>query len=400
MRGRVLAWSTLGLTTVMAVTTVVFAFIDDGTKVPVADGGTVSAPGQLSFAVMVVAFAVTGAVVASRRPDNAIGWLLCISPLFLAATGVADGWYQHAVYGDPGSLPVSSTFVWVANWAWIPGFPPLITLLFLLFPDGRPPSRRWGAVIWLTAAAMAFLTLGYMFAPGELQDYARVQNPFGLEGTAGDVATALVNLGFPLLALAAVLSVASLVVRFRRAAGVERQQVKWVAAAAALVLAGWIVNAALDGLFDIQVAVILPIILLALPAATAVAVLRYRLYDLGLVIHRTLVYALLTATLGASYLGLVLLLQLALDPVTSGSSLAVAVSTLAVAALFRPARNRIQAIVDRRFYRRRYDAARTLETFGARLRDEVELETLGNELRAVVHRTMQPAHVSLWLRSP
>jgi hypothetical protein len=206
-------------------------------------------------------------------------------------------------------------------------------------------------------------------------------------------------LGFPFFAFAAFGSMASLVVRFRRSHGVERQQLKWMAAAAALVVAAWSVNAFFDQALKTDISLILPLALLALPAAAAIAVLRYRLWDLGLVVRRTLVYGGLSATLAGTYIGIVLLLQLALEPLTSDSGLAIAGSTLAVAALFRPARGRIQELVDRRFYRRRYDAARTVESFSARLRDEVELESLSAELREVVRETVQPAHVSLWLRT-
>jgi hypothetical protein len=192
---------------------------------------------------------------------------------------------------------------------------------------------------------------------------------------------------------------ASLVVRFRRSHSVERQQLKWMAAAAALVVAAWSVNAFFDQALKTDISLILPLALLALPAAAAIAVLRYRLWDLGLVVRRTLVYGGLSATLAGTYIGIVLLLQLALEPLTSDSGLAIAGSTLAVAALFRPARGRIQELVDRRFYRRRYDAARTAESFSARLRDEVELESLSAELREVVRETVQPAHLSLWLRT-
>ncbi|HEV3376044.1 MAG TPA: hypothetical protein VG126_02065 [Thermoleophilaceae bacterium] len=398
MRARRLAWSAFGLTFVIAVVATVFGFVDDGTLLAPPDTGEVTWSGSLSFAIMIVAFAALGALVASRRPGNPIGWILCVSPLCLAFTELARNWYVHTLIAEPGSLPLASGLMWAANWAWIPGFMPLLTLLLLLFPDGHVPSLRWRSVGWLAVAAMGLLIVGYALAPGPLEDYPRVDNPVGISGAAGDVLEIFQGVGFPFFALAATGSMASLVVRFRRSHGVERQQLKWMAAAAALVVAAWLVNAFFDQVLGEDISLILPLALLALPAAATTAILRYRLYDLGLVVNRTLVYGALTATLAGAYIGSVLLLQLALDPLTSDSGLAIAGSTLAVAALFRPARRRIQELVDRRFYRRRYDAARTVEGFSARLRDEVELDALSGELRAVVSETVQPAHVSLWLR--
>jgi hypothetical protein len=398
VRAARLAWSAFGLTVVIALAATVFAFVDDGTRLPPPDSGEVTGPATLTFAVMIAAFAALGAVLASRRPRNPIGWILCASPLCLAFTELARNWYVHTLIAEPGSLPLASGLMWAANWSWIPGFMPLLTLLLLLFPDGRPPSRRWRPVGWLAGLAMALLIVGYAFAPGRLEDYPRVDNPVGLGGAAGDALEVFQFIGFPLFALAAIASMASLVVRFRRSHGVERQQLKWMAAASALVVAAWLVNAFFDQVIGEDVSLILPLALLALPAAATTAILRYRLYDLGLVVNRTLVYGALTATLAGAYIGTVLLLQLALEPLTSDSGLAIAGSTLAVAALFRPLRGRIQELVDRRFYRRRYDAARTVEGFSARLRDQVELEALSAELRGVVGETVQPAHVSLWLR--
>jgi hypothetical protein len=394
-----IAWSAFGLTAVIAVGSIVVGFVDHGTRLPPPDTGEVNGPGALVFGLMLVAFAALGALVAARRPRNPIGWILVVSPLCLAFTQVARDWYIHTLFADPGSLPLAPGLMWAANWAWVPGFMPLLTLLLLLFPDGRPPSRRWRPIGWVALVGMALLIVGYAFAPGPLEDYPRVDNPLGIGGAVGGVLEVFRGVGFPLFALAAIGSIASLVFRFRRSHGVERQQLKWMAAAAALVVAAWLVNAFFDQVLGSDISVILPVTLLTLPGAAAIAVLRYRLWDLGLVVRRTLVYGALSATLAASYLGLVLMLQLALEPLTSDSGLAIAGSTLAVAALFRPARRRIQEIVDRRFYRRRYDAARTVERFSARLRYEVELEALTDELRGVVRETVQPAHLSLWMRA-
>jgi hypothetical protein len=389
---RRLAWSTTVVTGAMAATSVAFAFAfaDDGTRLPPGEGATVSAPAQLMFGVMVVAFAALGTLLASRLPRNAIGWLLCVASLALALSGLADGWYVHAFYADPGSPLPPVGLLWVANWIWVFGFTPLITALLLLFPDGHLPSRRWWPAGALVAAAMLCLFAGYAFEPGALEDYRRVENPLGVDG---GLPHALRTVGFPLMAGAAIASAAALVVRYRRSGGVERQQLKWMAAAAALVVAAWLLNALLDQVFGVQSSYALPLVLLALPGAATVAILRYRLYDLGRIVNRTLVYLALTVTLGAVYLGLVLVIGLTLGT----SNVAIAVSTLAVAALFRPLRSRIQAAVDRRFYRRRYDAARTLQHFGSRLRDQLDLDAVQGELVGVVHQTVQPEHVTLWL---
>jgi hypothetical protein len=389
------AWSALALTAAFALAGAAFGVIDRGTPLPEAEGGEIDALGNLLFAVIAIAFGALGALLASRRPENPIGWILCVAALALSFTGLVGGWYLHTEYADPGSLPLTSMLVWVANWAWVPGFMPLLTLLLLLFPNGRPPTRRWWALGWLAVLAMVMLILGYAFAPGPLEDYPRVDNPAGVEGGAGELFELFRFLGFPLFGLTAIGSMASLVVRFRRSQGEERQQLRWMAAAAVLVVVSWMVTAFFDQALGIDVSLALTAGLLALPVATTIAVLRYRLYDLDLVVNRALVYGALSATLAGAYLGLVLVLQLVLSP---DSDFAIAGSTLAVAALVRPARRRIQALVDRRFYRRRYDAAHTVEQFSARLRDEVELDSLSSELSAVVRDTVQPAHVSLWLR--
>ena len=395
MSGRRLVWVATALTSVLAAVTAVYGFLDDGTRLPAAEGGSVSGPGDLTFSLMIVAFSALGALLATRRPRNPIGWILCFASLALAVTGMARGWYVHAEYGAAGSKPAPGALLWFANWIFIWGFMPLMTALLLLFPDGKLPSRRWWPAGALSALALGTLTVGYAFEPGALDSYPRAENPLGAAGALGDAIDLLQVVGYLLFALAAIASAAALVTRFRSSRGVERQQLKWMAAAAALAVAAWFVNAVLDQTLGINSAFFLPMVLLAIPVAATVAILRYRLYDLGRIVNRTLVYAALTVTLGAAYLGLVLLLGLTLGT----SDVAIALSTLAVAALFRPARARIQAVVDRRFYRRRYDATRTLEAFGARLRDEVDVDAVGAELRAAVRDTVQPAHLTLWLPS-
>jgi hypothetical protein len=345
---------------------------------------------------IVAGFGVLGVLIASRHPRNPIGWLFCgialTGSLMALARGVAELWLEGK--GVPTAL--GETAAVYGDMSWILVILPAATFLLLLFPNGRPPSPSWRVVAWCAGAGIALLLLGESLLPGPLDDYPEVVNPYGVDGWVPEVLAAI---AFLALMVAIVGSPLSLIMRFRRAGREQRQQIKWLALAGAVagvtfVLALASYEALPAGVAD--GAIMLSILML--PVAAGMAILRHRLYDIDVVINRTLVYGALTATLAAAYLGSVLLLQLALSPLTEESDLAIAGSTLAVAALFRPARARIQRAVDRRFYRRRYDAARTLERFGVRLRDEVDLDALGGELRAVVSDTMQPAHVSLWLK--
>ncbi len=338
----------------------------------------------LSYVLFVLAFATVGALVASRRPSNAIGWLLLLAGLSYVLGGLSV-----SGHGDPPAL-----VAWVGEWIWLVGIGPVATFGLLLFPTGRLPSRRWRPVAWLAAIGLVVAVGAVAFKPGRFSD-TTIENPFGIPWLPGWTGTAAL-----LVLLAAVAgSIASLRARYRAAAPLERRQLKWLLYAAAIVATGVVVTAPLEALFgDTGVAItnmVVTLTLATVPVAMGIAILRHRLYDVDLVTRRTLVYAFLTATLAAVYLAGVLLVGLAVGR----SGFAVAVATLAVAALFRPALARIQGLVDRRFYRRRYDATQTLEAFGTRLRDELDLEALGADLRGVVHDTVQPAHVSLWLRS-
>jgi hypothetical protein len=392
-----LAWSALAVTAAAGLGMVVFGFLSVGAKVPADFENTTDGAGNVVNACLFVVLAVTGALIASRRPDSTIGWLLCLTPIALSGTSLVESLYVYTQYTDPGLLPFNDSLVWAANWMWSLGFVPLLTWLLLLFPDGRLVSRRWRSVSWLAAFTLVALILGYAFAPGPLEDYGALNNPLAISGPLGDVLKGLRSAALPLLVVAAILSAASVVVRFRRSRGDERLQLKWVAVAAATAIAGWMVGAALDSLFG-QGGLLVSISLMAFPVAVGIAVLKYRLYDIDVVINRTLVYGALTATLAVFYVSSVLLGELLLQPLTSRSDLAIAASTLAAAALFRPLRGRIQGVVDRRFYRHKYDAERTLAAFSARLRDEIDIDTLRVELAGVVGEAMNPAHVSLWLR--
>jgi hypothetical protein len=393
VKARHLAWAISAATAALAIATSVLAFVNDGTRLPESEANPdVSFLSELVFSVFFVTFAALGALLASRRPRNPISWILCLSPFALGISGLALGWYIHAFYTDPDVQPPPVSLIWLANWVWAPGFGLLITALLLLFPDGRLPSRRWWPAGALVGGVVGALSLGYAFEPGAMEDFPQLDNPLGLGGGLGEAMAFLQDL-VPLLGLAALASVAALVSRFRRSRGVERQQLKWMAAAAGLAVTAFFLNAVLDQVFGVNSFFMLPLALLAIPAAATTAILRYRLYDLGRIVNRTLVYGALTLTLAAIYLGLVLLVGLAVGQ----SDLAIAASTLAIAALFRPARARIQAIVDRRFYRRRYDAAETLAAFSGRLRHEVDVDAVGAELRAAVSETVQPAHLTLWM---
>jgi hypothetical protein len=350
------------------------------------------------FAVLefawVTALLVVGATVASHLPRNPVGWFLLLMPGFMVFDYFGEAVYWHAAADrprHPGS--VAELGLWLGNSWWVPAVIVVFVFLPLLFPTGRPPTPRWRVVAWVAGAGGLVLFVGTAFKAGPLDSYPWVVNPLGVESMPDIVGW----LGLGLWAATSLAAAASVVVRFRRSRGVERQQLKWFTAAAFLLVAMFLLGAALTPVLgDAGGWAITTAGFLGVAVAVAMGILRHRLYDIDVVINRALVYGGLTATLGGTYLGTVLLIGLAVGR----SGLAVAASTLAVAALFRPARSRIQALVDRRFYRRRYDAQRTLEAFAARLRDEVALEALDSELRGVVHSTMQPAHVSLWLRGP
>jgi MFS family permease len=298
----------------------------------------------------------------------------------------------------------------ISDWIWVPAVGLLGTYVLLLFPDGKLPSRRWRPLAWLSGAVILLLSLGVMLAPGPLDNLGGVRNPFGIEGA--DWLTVAAYALLPLLPLCMLASALSLVLRYRRSGGEERQQIKWIAFAASVVVVlyaiamiasfvfpaeSWTTAGSVWWLNLLTYAVLSSFTIV--PMAVGMAVLKYRLYEIDIIINRALVYVSLTATLVALYLSGIVLLQRVFVAFTGQrSTLAVVASTLLIAALFNPLRRRIQSFIDRRFYRSKYDAGKTLEAFSAKLRDETDMEALSGDLVGVVRETMQPSHVSLWLR--
>jgi hypothetical protein len=402
MTARRVAFASWVVSVFASLAALVFLAMGVGRSTP-GDDFVIGGWGGLAFVFAALAFGTVGALVSSRHPDNRVGWVFCVIGVAVAAGNLGYQYADHALYVSAG-LPAGELGAWSQNLTIPPCFG-LIAVALMVFPDGHLPSPRWrpAAVIALTGSA--FESLGYAMRPGRLDaPFETVVNPVGVDGTFGPF-NVISSVGWPLMGLGLVLAAAAMRRRSKRATGLERQQLKWVAFASAI--AGVLIVVDIASFFlasdeaDLNLlrTVTLGIAFSIIPAAAGIAILRYRLYDIDVVINRTLVYGALTATLAAVYLGSVLLLQLLLAQFTQGSGLAVAASTLATAALVRPARARIQGTVDRRFFRRKYDATRTLDGFGARLRDEVDLETLQSDLRSVVVETMQPAHVSLWLRT-
>jgi hypothetical protein len=359
----------------------------------------------LALAALVLAFSSVGALIVARRPGNGVGWILCAGGLTIGATTLASGYAVFSLTG-PSGLPATEWAAWFAYWIWVPGVGPAMTFGLLMFPDGRLPSRRWRVVGWLSVVALVTLACGSAFTPGPLSDYPEINNPVGLAPLEGSVLEDG-GFGWGLLSASVVLSAVSIAVRYRGATGEERQQIKWLAFAGVLIAVGWSASwvaqdatFASGGLLGVVSLLLGVTSLLGIPVAVGIAILRHRLYDIDLVINRTLVYGSLTVLLALMYFGIVTATQAIFQSLTGQEQpqLAIVASTLVIAALFNPLRRQIQAYIDRRFYRRKYDARKTLEAFSSTLRDETDLEALSDELVGVVRETMQPAHASLWLR--
>lgn len=353
---------------------------------------------QLGLQVSFAACTALGALLAVRRPSNAVGWVFLGIGL---TAGVVAFSLQYAYYGlltQPGSLPFASVAAWLQTWTWT-GLMAGFVLAILLFPDGRPPSRRWWSVVWLLGLSVVLLATVEQLRPawhiGQTHWNLAVPNPLGWTAPAG-VVSMLESLGVLGAIAAMLLGVAAIVIRYRRSRGTERLQLKWVTYGAVVSVGGAIVlevaplPAVLDHLSAAQFSV--------LPVTAAVAILRHRLYDLDRIISRTVTYALTVASLAALFAVGVLGAGGAIRQVTGNTSsdLVVAVSTLAVAAAFGPLRRRMQRMVDRRFFRSRYDANRTIETFGSRLRNQVDVEVVASDLHGAVVNTMHPTTASLW----
>lgn len=344
--------------------------------------------------------AVVGALIVANRPENAVGSLMVAAPIVIALGLLFEAYASYVYELGHTHLPFGLPAAWLTLWLTIPGFGLFIHLL-LRFPSGRLPSPRWTWISRVATTAVAVTALAYALRPGPIDNVKGLSNPLGELGPAW-LSEAGLAVGDTLLPLSGFAAVASLFLRYRRARTTERQQMKWFVLAIAvfpvlfaLSQIQWVADDSGDdylGFFLVMSA------LLLVPVSMGVGILKHRLYDIDVVVNRALVYAGLTAILAGAYLGVVMLLQGVLRSFTPESDLAVAGSTLVVAALFRPARARVQSFIDRRFYRRKYDAAETLGAFSARLRDQVDLESLRSELVGAVAATMQPEHASLWLR--
>ena len=393
-----LAWTLAGLSVAMFVASIVLHVLTHPLQEATGAGDTL---GELLIYGSFLAFPIVGALIASRHARNPVGWICLAVGLFWTLIFLEDS--------ISGVGPYSVTMDALTQAIWVPPIGLVGIYLILLFPDGKLPSRRWRPLAWFSGVVMVLASLGITFAPGPLEGHPGVRNPFGLEGvpwltTAGIVILLLL----PLCMLASALS---LVLRYRRSGGEEREQIKWIAFAASVVGLLYLITMISSLFFPLgwgaagtplwlgllQQAALVSFT--AVPIAVGFAVLRYRLYDVDILINRTLVYGSLTVTLVALYFGGIVLLQRMFVILTGQqSTLAVVASTLLIAALFTSLRRRIQSFIDRSFYRRKYDARKTLEAFSLKLRDETDLESLNNDLVGVVRETMQPAHVSLWLR--
>jgi hypothetical protein len=388
---RRLAWALAGLAVGLHLLAHLFVVLGIGVGTPLDDELTLENVGHY---VAFFAFPVVGGLVASRRPENAIGWLFIAIGISSGITLLCAAYADYAAFADRASLPAGAWVAWVAA-AFDVVFFVAIDVLVLIFPSGRPPSRRWTFVLASLLAGGFLLAVNALLKPGEVFEPLPIENPAGIGGAKPylDVVEAV---GALLLLPAAVITYLGALWRFWHARGAERQQFKWFALAACFLLISFLA-ATVPGTGAVSMAMI-GFAFASVPLSVGIAVLRYRLYDIDRVISRTVVYGSLTLILGAAYAGLVLAGQALFSSFAGGSNLAIAGSTLVVAALFLPLRARLQRFVDRRFYRRRYDAQRTLDAFGSRLREHVELDGLRTDLEGVVAETMQPTHVSLWLR--
>ena len=335
-------------------------------------------------------FPVLGALITARAPRNPLGWIFVSVGLSVGILLTATE-YAHLSFVEGRDLPLGMMAIWLEQWLWYPALGLIAPFTLLLFPDGKPPGRFWRWVAWVAGLSLAAISVGSAFVETFEGDAGyRVRNPLGLG--LGDVEASLGPV-FAVFGACAILGAVSLVFRFWRSTGDERQQLKLLTIAAVIVVG----ISAVGDLLDLP-GVIFPLVLWMIPGAVAVAIFKHRLYDVDVIINRTLVYGVHTGVLVLVYLGVVFVLQQLLSGMTQESDLAVAGSTLAVAAMFRPLRVRIQGFIDRRFNRRRYNAQLTLENFSARLREDVDLEHLARDLAGVVRDTMQPAHLSVWLR--
>ena len=387
-----LAWSVCALALALIVCTLVLAVLNG------ADAEAVS------FPLALTASATVGGLVASRRPANPVGWLFLGSATCVALHTVAAEYATYGLLTSPNALPFAGVMGWVSEWTEPWGATLMLVVLPLFFPDGRLVSPSWRPVARLVFLALVAILLLRVLTPGVIvYGTARIANPLGVEALRTYLGAASV-IGFPVWLGTLLAAVASLVVRFRRSRGEERQQIKWLALAASAIPVWFLTNAPIEAALPNLFFVIDALLVFALiPLAAGVAILRYRLYDIDIIINRTLVYGSLTVSLALVYFSSVALTQSTFRIFTGQEQqpqLIIVASTLMIAVLFNPLRHRTQEFIDRRFYRRKYDAAKALEEFSAKLREETDLNALSSEILAVVRETVQPAHVSLWLREP
>jgi hypothetical protein len=384
-----LAWSLCGLT--LTLIAYAYALI------------VLSPPGDVdSYMAPIGAapFALVGGLIASRISQNPVGWFLVGSAVIVALQEFMRHYVTYGLVTDSRSLPLAQAMAWLLSWTYVPGFVLLFIFLPLHFPNGRLLSPRWR---WVARLAVFCTVAGVVysaFSPGEVKDLGIV-NPLGVEALQ-PISNLMDNIFFVTAMGLAFVSAISLVLRFRHSRGQERQQIKWLAYAASAIIVWFVTNWPIEAASPVLFAVVDNLLFsFGIPVAVGVAIFRYRLYDIDVIINRTLVYGSLTAMLVAVYFGGVATTQTIFRGLTGQQEqpqLAVVVSTLVIAALFTPLRRRIQSFIDRRFYRRKYDARKTLEAFSAHLRNETELDALSDDLVGVVRETLQPAHVSVWLR--